>query len=224
MEYEDRRTIATPEGVQLALPLAGIATRFMALMLDLLIGFGVAMILLMAAAVVANAIAAIVAASLLLVFYIGYHVLFEVAGGGRTVGKRAAGLRVVMDGGAPVGLRASLIRNLMRLIEGLPLFYMPGDRQRARDPRQPAPRRPCRRHARGPRGEGATTAVHPRGRRRSRPSATRAGTSRRSATTNRPPCAPSWSGAANSTRARAPRSPRNWRAACARWSPACVPA
>jgi len=125
MEYEDRRTIATPEGVQLALPLAGIATRFMALMLDLLIGFGVAMILLMAAAVVANAIAAIVAASLLLVFYIGYHVLFEVAGGGRTVGKRAAGLRVVMDGGAPVGLRASLIRNLMRLIEGLPLFYMP---------------------------------------------------------------------------------------------------
>jgi uncharacterized RDD family membrane protein YckC len=125
MEYEDQRTIATPEGVQLALPLAGIATRFMALMLDLLIGFGVAFILLMAAAVVASAVAAIVAASLLLVFYIGYHVLFEVAGGGRTVGKRAAGLRVVMDGGAPIGLRASLIRNLMRLIEGLPLFYMP---------------------------------------------------------------------------------------------------
>ena len=79
----------------------------------------------MAAAIVASAAAAIIAASLLLVFYIGYHVLFEVAGGGRTVGKRAVGLRVVMDGGAPVGLRASLIRNLMRLIEGLPLFYMP---------------------------------------------------------------------------------------------------
>jgi uncharacterized RDD family membrane protein YckC len=78
-----------------------------------------------AAAVVASVAAAIVAASLLLVFYIGYHVLFEVAGGGRTVGKRAAGLRVVMDGGSPVGLRASLIRNLMRLIEGLPLFYIP---------------------------------------------------------------------------------------------------
>ena len=74
----------------------------------------------MAAAVVGgDAAAAIVAASLVLVFYIGYHVVFEVAGGGRTVGKRAAGLRVVMDGGAPVGLRASLIRNLMRLIEGI---------------------------------------------------------------------------------------------------------
>ena len=42
-------------------------------------------------AVVANVVAAIVAASLLLVFYIGYHVLFEVAGGGRTVGKRPPG-------------------------------------------------------------------------------------------------------------------------------------
>ena len=32
---------------------------------------------------------------------------------------------MVTDGGAPVGLRASLIRNVMRLIEGLPLLYVP---------------------------------------------------------------------------------------------------
>jgi uncharacterized RDD family membrane protein YckC len=125
MQYEDQRQIATPEGVQLALPLAGIATRFMALMLDLLIIAGVAFILLMAALVTAEAVAVIVASSLVLVFYIGYFVIFEVAGGGRTVGKRAVGLRVVMDGGAPAGLRASLIRNLMLLIEGLPLSYAP---------------------------------------------------------------------------------------------------
>ena len=68
---------------------------------------------------------AIVASSIVLVFYIGYFVICEVAGGGRSVGMRAVGLRVVMDGGGPVGLRASLIRNLMLLIEGLPLFYAP---------------------------------------------------------------------------------------------------
>ncbi len=45
----------------------------------------------MAAAIVASVVAAIIAASVLLVFYIGYQVVFEVAGGGRTVGKRAAG-------------------------------------------------------------------------------------------------------------------------------------
>jgi len=126
MEYEDRRTIATPEGVQLALPLAGIATRCMALMIDTLIGGAAALIVVLAAAAAGGAAAAAIAsASVLLVFYIGYHVVFEVAGGGRTVGKRAAGLRVVMDGGAPVGLRASLIRNLLLLIEGLTLMYIP---------------------------------------------------------------------------------------------------
>ena len=61
----------------------------------------------------------------ILVFYIGYQVVFEVAGGGRTPGKRASGLRVVTESGGSVGLRASLIRNLMRLIEGLPLSYLP---------------------------------------------------------------------------------------------------
>jgi uncharacterized RDD family membrane protein YckC len=126
MQYEDRLTIATPEGVQLALPLAGIASRSMALMIDALIGGTAAGVVMFAAgAAGGSAAAAIAAASVVLVFYIGYHVVFEVAGGGRTLGKRATGLRVVMDGGAPVGLRASLIRNIFLLLEGLALFYTP---------------------------------------------------------------------------------------------------
>jgi hypothetical protein len=56
---------------------------------------------------------------------VGYDVLFEVLAGGRTPGKRAVSLRVVMDGGAPVGLRASLIRNVLRLIEGTATSYIP---------------------------------------------------------------------------------------------------
>src|SRR4051812_25140617 len=126
MQYEDTRTIATPEGVELALPLAGLASRFMALMLDLLVQYA-----LLAALValfyyllggVAGAIVLLVAS---LVILVGYDVLFEVLGGGRTLGKRAAGLRVVLDTGAPIGLRASLIRNLIRLVEGFALMYVP---------------------------------------------------------------------------------------------------
>ena len=86
-----------------------------------------------------------------LVVYVGYHVVFEVFGGGRTLGKRAAGLRVVTDGGAPVGLRASLIRNVIRLLEGSRSFYVPAIDLGARDQEQPAPRRPRRGHAGGPR-------------------------------------------------------------------------
>ena len=126
MEYEDRRTISTPEGVQLALPLAGIGTRFMALAIDLLIGFTVLTLAVLAAGALGDELAAsIVAACGLLAVYVGYHVVMEVFGGGRTIGKRAAGLQVVSDGGAQVGLRASLIRNVLRLIEGLLLMYVP---------------------------------------------------------------------------------------------------
>jgi uncharacterized RDD family membrane protein YckC len=125
MEYEDRRTIATPEGVQLALPLGGIGTRFLTALIDLTIGSVVGIIVIMAAGFAGGDVAAAIAsAASFLVFVVGYNVLFEVAGGGRTIGRRAAGLRVVMDSGAPVGLRASLIRNLIRILE-LSLFYLP---------------------------------------------------------------------------------------------------
>lgn len=126
MEYEDRRTIATPEGVQLALPLANLGTRFLSTLIDLLIAGTVAIVVILCAGIIGGEIAATIAgAASFLILYVGYHVIFEVAGGGRTIGRRAAGLRVVMDSGAPVGLRASLIRNIIRILEGIALMYVP---------------------------------------------------------------------------------------------------
>lgn len=124
-EYEDRRTISTPEGVELALPLAGIGSRFMALLLDSILQ----LIIVAAAAVLGFTLLGDVAATIVLscavlFAYLVYDVAFEVRGGGRTPGKRAVGLRVVRDGGEPVGLRASLIRNVFRLFEAV-LFYAP---------------------------------------------------------------------------------------------------
>jgi uncharacterized RDD family membrane protein YckC len=46
-----------------------------------------------------------------------YDVAFEVWGGGQTPAKRWNGLRVVMDGGQPIGFAASAVRNLLRLID-----------------------------------------------------------------------------------------------------------
>ena len=57
--------------------------------------------------------------------YFGYDVAFEVLGGGRTPGKRLAGLRVLRDDGRPVDLLSSCIRNVIRLVDGLPLLYLP---------------------------------------------------------------------------------------------------
>jgi uncharacterized RDD family membrane protein YckC len=128
MQYEERTRIATPEGVELELVLAGLASRFIAELFD------GALIVLMLAATIALAalvggaggfVLVSIALGGVMLISVAYNVAFEVLAAGRTPGKRWTGLRVVMEGGEPVGLRASAVRNLIRLIEGLPLWYVP---------------------------------------------------------------------------------------------------
>jgi len=52
-----------------------------------------------------------------------YPIVFELRRGGATPGKRALGLRVVMDTGLPVTPAASFTRNLLRVADFLPLAY-----------------------------------------------------------------------------------------------------
>jgi uncharacterized RDD family membrane protein YckC len=125
MKYEDSRTISTPEGVDLELPLAGLGSRFIGLLLDTLIEWTAFVIVIVALAEGGSTAGAVIVSSFLVLSVIAYNVLFEVLGGGRTPGKRASGVRVVMDGGEPVGLRASLIRNIIRLFEGFATAYIP---------------------------------------------------------------------------------------------------
>jgi uncharacterized RDD family membrane protein YckC len=125
MEYEDRRTISTPEGVDLELTLAGVGSRFIGLLLDTLIQLTAIGIVVGAFLEAGSTVGAIIVSSFAVLSIIAYYVIFEVAGGGRTPGKRAAGVRVVMGGGEPVGLRASLIRNIVRLLEGFIFAYIP---------------------------------------------------------------------------------------------------
>jgi uncharacterized RDD family membrane protein YckC len=52
-----------------------------------------------------------------------YPVVFELAWKGSTPGKRWLGLRVVMDNGTPITGRASLLRNLLRVVDFAPFMY-----------------------------------------------------------------------------------------------------
>jgi len=56
----------------------------------------------------------------------GYFVFCEMTTGGRSLGKALVGLRVVRDGGFPISLRESLVRNLLRLVDVLPWYYTVG--------------------------------------------------------------------------------------------------
>jgi len=55
-----------------------------------------------------------------------YFLCFELFWDGRTPGKRMTQLRVIREGGARVGWRDSLLRNLMRAVDSLPTGYLLG--------------------------------------------------------------------------------------------------
>jgi len=57
--------------------------------------------------------------ALLLIFFDwwGYFVLFELLWNGQTIGKRRLGLRVIRADGQPIDWRASLVRNLFRIVD-----------------------------------------------------------------------------------------------------------
>jgi uncharacterized RDD family membrane protein YckC len=72
---------------------------------------------------------ATILAVLIVVVYgslLAYGIFFEMVWNGQTPGKRAAGVRVVRQGGAPIDLRSSCIRNLLRPADLLPACYLLG--------------------------------------------------------------------------------------------------
>src|SRR3954469_4967921 len=120
--------ISTPEGVSLELPLAGLGSRFAALLVDALLQ-GAAFAALIVALVVSDAggyaAAALVAVAVFTLLF-AYPVAFELQAGGRTPGKRWSNLRVVCDDGSPVTFRSSALRNILRLVDVLPALYLVG--------------------------------------------------------------------------------------------------
>lgn len=123
-DYQDRLRIATPEGLSVDLVLAGLGSRFTATLIDLTFkGLLILGALLLSALIGDLGVAAF--SILSFAIYFGYDVAFEVLAAGRTPGKRWTGLRVLRDDGRPVDLLSSCIRNVVRLVDGLPLSYLP---------------------------------------------------------------------------------------------------
>ena len=125
VSFDERLAIATPEGVEVELTLAGIGSRFIAGGIDLAIQLAVIISLALITQPAGGAgIAIFTSAAFAMIFF--YDVLFEVLGRGRTPGKRVNGLRVVRAGGRPITFSRSAVRNILRLIDILPGFYAVG--------------------------------------------------------------------------------------------------
>ncbi len=118
------------------MPIAGIGSRFIAIMVDYLIlmvgGFVFGLILVVVLAAV-DAFAYwsenwVIAFVLILIFLAvwGYFALFEAFWNGKTPGKRVAKIRVIHRSGRAISFLESLARNLVRYIDYLPGFYAVG--------------------------------------------------------------------------------------------------
>jgi uncharacterized membrane protein SpoIIM required for sporulation/uncharacterized RDD family membrane protein YckC len=130
--------VPSATGVDARIVLAGPGARAIAFVLDWLIRTGLAIVWLLAAALLIlgnldfdvgpdeEVLWYLLAATPATAIYFLYHMILEPAMGGRTPGKRMIGLRVLTPEGVVPGVGALLTRNVFRLIDSLPVFYVVG--------------------------------------------------------------------------------------------------
>ncbi|MCB8943667.1 MAG: RDD family protein [Ardenticatenaceae bacterium] len=133
MAFEDEfLNIDTPENVIFGYEVVGIGSRFMAALVDTLAIVVIQVVVNLTMFLLANnvlnvdmgagwvtAVFGLIAFALLW----GYYIFFEMLWNGQSPGKRLVGLRVLKADGTPITLTESIVRNLIRLVDFLPLFY-----------------------------------------------------------------------------------------------------
>jgi uncharacterized RDD family membrane protein YckC len=141
-DLPDQLIIDTPEQVSIRFPLAGIGSRFLAILIDTLlqaagyVALVLIFILIISAAPKSGATGELshtgekwLIAGLILfhfLMYWGYFTLFEAFWNGQTPGKKLFKIRVIQDSGRQITFFESLIRNLIRIVDLLPSFYLVG--------------------------------------------------------------------------------------------------
>lgn len=125
MLLDTRQSLETPEGALLPLTPAGFGVRILAQLLDIMIRFGITAVIFIVLSLLGGMGVGI---ALILTFLLEwfYPVFFEVTRQGRTPGKKWMGIRVVNDDGTPITFGPSLLRNLLRVVDFLPVFYLTG--------------------------------------------------------------------------------------------------
>ncbi len=125
----NRLTIHAPEGVEFAVTVAGPGSRFLALAVDLCVVSAVSSTLQQILTLVVAVNADLGQALGLLAYFavtLLYGIVIELMWQGQTVGKRVLGLRVMDVAGGRLQPSQIIMRNLLRPLDALPLFYLVG--------------------------------------------------------------------------------------------------
>lgn len=133
----EKLIIETPEQTSIEFPLAGIGSRFLAVLIDSLIqgavllvlglillavGFGIGGEGLLRSQAASVWMVAILIFAYFLLMY-GYFAVFEAIWNGQTPGKRLTHIRVIKDSGQPITAIDAVGRNLLRIVDQLPFAY-----------------------------------------------------------------------------------------------------
>jgi uncharacterized RDD family membrane protein YckC len=117
----DVTDLVTGEAVVLELRLAKLASRGLALAIDLAVQFGLllvgVLVLSGTTTFVDDALATTLGLVLVVAVILGYPVAFETFTRGRSLGKMALGLRVVREDGGPERFRQAFVRGLLGVVE-----------------------------------------------------------------------------------------------------------
>jgi uncharacterized membrane protein SpoIIM required for sporulation/uncharacterized RDD family membrane protein YckC len=130
--------VPSATGVDARIVLAGPGARAIAFVLDWLIRGALSVVWIVAAALLIlgdldfnvssdeEVLWYLLAATPATAIYFLYHMILEPVMGGRTPGKRMIGLRVLTPEGVVPGVGALVVRNVFRLIDSMPVFYVVG--------------------------------------------------------------------------------------------------
>jgi uncharacterized RDD family membrane protein YckC len=124
---DTRYRVEIPGGINLEAQVVGPIPRFFAFAIDL----GIRSIIIFVLSILSIPLGSYGMGGgffLILLFVIEwlYPVLFEVFSRGQTPGKKLLKISVINDDLSPVTLGASMVRNLLRTVDFLPLFYLVG--------------------------------------------------------------------------------------------------
>jgi uncharacterized RDD family membrane protein YckC len=140
----DQYTLETPENIEVEFELAGLGSRFCAMLIDtLLICFILFLLFLLALILgfsmestrfgrvgggheLSDWLLAIIMVVAGVLFTSGYFIFFEFIMSGQTPGKKSMKIRVIRDDGTPVTGNEILVRNILRLADFLPFGYALG--------------------------------------------------------------------------------------------------
>lgn len=105
---------------------AGLGSRIVAYIIDILIVGVISLVLIGGLLFALGGDGLFIGNLLAVVINFGYFIYLEANNNGQTIGKSVVNIKVVDERGGTISIGASAVRNILRIVDQLPFFYIIG--------------------------------------------------------------------------------------------------